>query len=42
MNKDIKKIYNNFVLNNFIDFDNKQESLLKKIESTWKNSNKKI
>ena len=42
MVKDIKKIYNNFVLNNFINYDQKQENLLTEIEFTWHNYNKKI
>tara|TARA_B110000116_G_scaffold267295_2_gene279411 strand:+ start:1103 stop:2137 length:1035 start_codon:yes stop_codon:yes gene_type:complete len=35
MPKDIIKTYNDFVSNNFITFDKKQEKLLSEIKSTW-------
>ena len=41
MGKDVKKIYNAFVSNKFINYDEKQENLLKEIEFIW-NDNKKI
>lgn len=39
-NDEIKKIYNDFVINQFISYDDKQEELLKEINSTWEESKK--
>ena len=41
MIKDIKKIYNDFVSNKFINYDAQQENLLTDIQDIW-NYNKKI
>ena len=41
MNNVISEIYNNFVINNFIDYDKKQIELIHKIDSIWQ-KNKKI
>ena len=41
MSKNIKKIYNDFVLNKFINYDIKQENLLEEIDIAWRD-NKKI
>ena len=41
MNDVIKKIYNKFVTNNFINYDKKQEDLINIIETTWQQSKKK-
>ena len=40
INKDIQKIYNDFVDNKFIAYDKAQEDLLKKIDETWNDINK--
>jgi|TARA_B110001454_G_scaffold69871_1_gene68134 predicted ATPase len=40
-NDEIEKIYNDFVINQFINYDDRQEKLLKEINLTWK-ENKKI
>ena len=41
MSDTIKKIYNKFVSNNFINYDKKQEDLISIIETTWQQSKKK-
>ena len=40
MNKDVQKVYNNFVSNNFLTHDEVQINLLKTINSTWNNIKK--
>jgi cell division protein ZapE len=40
MSNGVKKIYDNFVSNNFISFDKKQIQILEDIESTWEESKK--
>ena len=40
MNNNINKIYNDFVSNNFINFDQRQVELLQEITTTWKENAK--
>ena len=39
-NNELEKIYNDFVINQFINYDDKQEKLLKEINLTWEKSKK--